>query len=160
MNIKIKITELEQEIAKLKRTLSYEDRQILLCRICSLSGGRNKLKNTLFKCGLLKGQDNEWVDVTKSKCPAESSFPRYEVSCNKCKAKLGRVSSTLNGDPLKDKINLKHFFFLDNPNYIDKGKGCPSVTQGELTFECFCGNDNRVDMKEDKFKLTKLKKGE
>jgi len=145
------IRKMEDKISKLRNMMPMEDRQGLYCYMCKYNRGQNDKNPRFYHCAF----SNELVD-TAQKCPTDCKLPRFKITCSKCGAEVAKVSAS-DKDPLKDKINLKHYFFCDNPNYKNKGLGCPSVTKNKLTFECFCGNDNRKDMKKDKFKITKIK---
>lgn len=156
MNLKEEIKKLERKLFRLKNTVPYDQRQPLHCRLCKFDGGASKTNPLIHKCKYSK----QWVDTSVAQCPAKDKFQEYKVSCAKCKAEVGTVLG--DKDPLTDKIDLVHYFFIDNPHHKIPGNGCPSESYDKklkkkiLTWECFCGNDNRTDLKRNKFIYTKV----
>jgi hypothetical protein len=152
------IKKIEEDLLKLKKILPYEQRIPLQCRYCILSKGANKQSPRMNLCGF----NGKLVDVYANICPAKD-IDRYKINCAKCKAEIAEVSARKGKDPLEEIINMKHFYFRDNPHNKRNGCGCPSISfdkkrkKSILTFECFCGNDNRTDLDKKKFILTKIK---
>ncbi|PIW95194.1 MAG: hypothetical protein COZ85_01230 [Candidatus Moranbacteria bacterium CG_4_8_14_3_um_filter_34_16] len=112
------------------------------CKFYNQGDDKNIYHSHLVKCRF----NDQIVDTFKDKCSASASgkFKKYGFFCNGCKERLG-TAYTVQNSPQKDRIDFKY----DQPIKDKKGKkikgcACPSITQdGELAFECYCGNDTR-----------------